>query len=136
MIVFAYILIEISQWFDFGCKHCWDILRKISLWAKLRNDSVKILKSLKWKRFTDTLGGQEDSNIKSDIAEPTSHNELPNWQPNTSPIQWPLGAKTKNDLASIRTNEQVAHVQTQASLEMARILEDTTKQFFVSILMP
>ena len=40
----------------------------------------------------------------------TSRNELPNWQPSTSPTHQPPSAKkAKNDLANKRTREQVAH---------------------------
>ena len=65
-----------------------------------------------------------DKNIlamESEVAYHTSRGEQIDWQTNTSPnCQPPRVKKTKDEVASGRTNEHATHAQTQASSDMAQ----------------
>ena len=100
----------------------------VSHWAELHNNLAKTPKSLWKKRFVDALGGQEDSPLESQVAEPTLCNKLLNWQANTLLTHRPLGTmKTKDELANGRTREQTTCAHAQASLKMARATQMKVK---------
>lgn len=63
---------------------------------------MKISKSLKRKRVSNSLGGQEDLAMESKVAEQTSRGEQANQQASAS-FHWPSGAKkAKDELANVR----------------------------------